>query len=159
MARLIVTKYGILRFIFFFFLLKQHLLTAFSVLLLSLVFTVSCSNSGKISLHPVRPGGSHAATYAGDLWRGAATPARVCSSRTGDTHYCFFLTGKTEVWFFFKHLSWFGDRLWMSWAKRESPRPSQVSRPTQRRYCWPTERGLSWQQRSIFLSHPSWRAL
>lgn len=47
----------------------------------------------------------------------------------------------------------------MSWARRESQRPSQVSRPTPRRCCWLTERGLSWPQRSTSLSPPSWRAL
>ncbi len=50
-------------------------------------------------------------------------------------------------------------RLWMSWARRVSQRPSQVSRPTPRRCCWLMERGLSWPQRSTSLSPPSWRAL
>lgn len=69
---------------FHFLTLRKHFLYCICVHFLPGVHCASSSNSGKISLHSVRPGGSHAATHARDLWRGTATPACICSSRTGE---------------------------------------------------------------------------
>lgn len=70
---------------FQFWILKKHFLYCICVHFLPGVHCASYSNSGKISLHSVRPGGSHAATHARDLWWGTATPACICSSWTGET--------------------------------------------------------------------------
>lgn len=45
---------------------------------------VHYSNPGKIPLHTVWPGSSHAATYAGHIRWGAEATARVCQSWTGE---------------------------------------------------------------------------
>ncbi len=57
-------------------------------LLIDCLLCVCCvlySNPGEISLHSLRPGRSHAATYARHLRWGAATTSCVCQSWTGES--------------------------------------------------------------------------